>query len=145
SRRKMLPAMFFMRALFLAFPIVLVGMAGYRIPEDLNDTLARVHNASLRVRLTHNPLWTISGVTAGDGIEMRRVRELAEELDAQIEWRYGPEHELMTALEHFELDLVMGGFTKPNPWEKQVALSRPYFESTLVIAVATGRGASAGL
>lgn len=144
ARGTKLPTTFFAPVFLLVFSIVILGVSGCRVPVDPNDTLDQVQGGTLRVGLTHNPPWTSSGGKSGDGIEMRLVRELAEELDAQIEWRYGPEHELMTALEHFELDLVMGGFTKPNPWEKHVALSRPYFESSLVIAVANTSRAAGG-
>ena len=45
----------------------------------------------------------------------------------------------MEALEHFELDLVIGGITEQTPWEKRIGISRPYIETHLVIAVPPGQ------
>jgi ABC-type amino acid transport substrate-binding protein len=98
------------------------------LPRDAEGTAARVAGGRLRVGLVEHQPWVVrtSGEPAGAEVEL--VRELAHELRAAPEWRWGGEEQHMQALEHFELDLVIGGLTTKTPWAAHVGLTRPYYE-----------------
>lgn len=112
--------------------VAIVGLviSGCTLPWDPAGTLDRVQGNVVRVGISHNPPWTdIRTEDEPTGKEVETVRHLAEELDARIEWHRGGEMELMTQLEHFELDLVIGGLTEDIPWKKRVGLTRPHTTS----------------
>jgi polar amino acid transport system substrate-binding protein len=94
----------------------------------------------LRAGLVENRPWVIrndSGPTP-TGIEVELVRRLAEQLDAEIEWRWGETGEHMEALKRFQLDLVAGGFTKASAWSTRVAFTKPYYTETIGVGVPEG-------
>jgi polar amino acid transport system substrate-binding protein len=108
-----------------------LASCGLSVPTDPNGTLDRVTGATLRVGVSPNPPWT--DVTQGSeptGTEVVLVREFAATLPAEVSWTVGGEEALITALEHGELDLVIGGLTADTPWEKHVAITKPYAEGT---------------
>jgi polar amino acid transport system substrate-binding protein len=127
-----------------SFPLLLIlVIAACNLPRDAGGTLERVRNGTLRAGYMVHPPWVIDASGAPAGVEARLVQELARSLGASIAWVRGPEDELLTALEHRELDIVIGGLTRESPWKKQVGLTRPYYiDSTIVSGLrdATVRG-----
>lgn len=107
-----------------------IAMGGCTMPWDPAGTLERVRGSVIHVGISHNPPWT-DICTAGEpaGKEAEAVRRLAVVLDARVEWHHGGEAELMTQLEQFELDLVIGGLTDDTPWKNRVGLTRPHTKS----------------
>lgn len=75
----------------------------------------------MRVGVVVDTPWTTDSAGAVGGIESALVRSLAEELSARIDWVRGGETQLLTALQHREMDLVIGGLTATSPWQQQVA------------------------
>ena len=112
--------------------------AGCDLPRDPESTLPRIRNGTLRVGVTAHEPW--ARYTGGDpqGVEVEIVKELAEELGAEIEWVFGNESELMQAAEAFELDLVIGGITDDSPWQDRVGMTRPFLEVKTLVAVPGG-------
>lgn len=109
------------------------------IPQDPEDTLARIQGGVVRVGVVNNPPW--ASLTSSDeaaGVEPQLVRALAAELDARVEWVPGAESELLAALEHHSLDLVIGGLPASSPWKPKLGFSRPYYTDTLIVAGARG-------
>jgi hypothetical protein len=80
----------------------------------------------MRVGITERAPWTSLANGEPAGIEPRLIRHFAAELDTEIRWVRGSESELLEALEHFELDLVIGGLTRSSPWAERVAFTRPF-------------------
>jgi polar amino acid transport system substrate-binding protein len=109
------------------------------IPRDPEGTLDRVSDGTMRVGLTEAPPWVELG-EAPEGIEVRLVEMLAEELEAEIEWVEGSEEELFTALEVHELDLVIGGITATTPWSSVAAPTHPYLTTAALVAVPEDSG-----
>lgn len=108
---------------------VLAG-CGTMIPADPGGTLDRVRDGVLRVGVSPNPPWTdILNRADPTGLEADLARGFATGLNARIEWTAGGEQQLVDALEHGELDLLVGGLTKDSPWTEKVALTRPYAEA----------------
>jgi polar amino acid transport system substrate-binding protein len=89
----------------------------------------------LRVGLVENPPWVVRAGGEPSGAEVELVRQFASELGAQPEWHWGGEQEQMEAIEHYQLDLLVGGLTNKIAWSKYVGLTSPYFESRVVVGV----------
>ncbi len=90
----------------------------------------------MRVGITANPPWTAA--EGPSGVEVELAEELARSLDARIEWVDGGHAELLTALEHREVDLAIGGFTADDPWSKEVTFTQPYFTVRTMVGIAPG-------
>jgi polar amino acid transport system substrate-binding protein len=90
------------------------------------------------VGVIENEPWVKLSERAPAGVEPELVRSFAEELDAEIEWVQGPESELMEAMRGFQLDLVIGGLTRSSPYAREVALTRPYVDTQIELAVPRG-------
>lgn len=96
------------------------------LPKDPEKTLDRVRGGSLRAGAIHAPPWVTTGGGEPSGIEAGIVRELARELDARVEWRYGAPDQMLKLLEVHELDLLIGGFEDASPALRKVGTTRPY-------------------
>jgi polar amino acid transport system substrate-binding protein len=106
------------------------------MPKDPEGTLERVKDGVMRVGITASAPWT---ATEGpEGVEVELVEQLAEELDATITWVDGGHAELFSALEHRELDLVIGGFAADDPWASKVTFTQPYFTARTMVGIAPG-------
>lgn len=108
------------------------------VPRDVRGTLASAREDTLRVGVIENPPWTrYDGQVTGAEVEL--VRRFARELGTEVTWIRGGDIELMSALEHFELHLVIGGVTSKTPWRKKVGLSRPFFTNRFVVGSSDGK------
>jgi polar amino acid transport system substrate-binding protein len=117
-------------AAVLAFTLAACG-----IPRDPEGTLERVDGGVMRVGVTEASPWVELGAEKPDGIEVRLVEHLAEELDAEIEWVEGSEEELFGALAGRDLDLIVGGLTSETPWSAEAAVTHPYLTTAALVAV----------
>ncbi|MDQ4076642.1 MAG: transporter substrate-binding domain-containing protein [Chloroflexota bacterium] len=124
-----------LRLLFLLLIAVLCVACGF--PRDPNNTLEQVRGGTLRVGAVENEPWVMREDDQAVGIEAELVKELAQQLEAQIEWTWGTEQEMLEKLQHFELDLVVGGLVESTPWRNHIALTNPYYQER-VIAVPPG-------
>jgi polar amino acid transport system substrate-binding protein len=125
------------RAIALAAALGTVASgAGCEIPQDPDGTLDRVTGGSVRVGVTEADPWVLldEGEPSG-GVEVELVRRVARDLDAEIEWVDGSEEELVNAAKEGSLDLVIGGLTNKSRWKKDVAFTRPYVDTQVVIGV----------
>lgn len=115
------------------------------LPKDPEKTLERVRGGSLRAGAIHAPPWVVVGPGEPSGSEADIVRQLARELDAEVEWRYGAPDQMLKLLEVHELDLVLGGFEDKSPALRKVGTTRPYATilgtSKHVLAVPPGENA----
>jgi polar amino acid transport system substrate-binding protein len=121
-----------MKTLAVALALTLAACG---IPRDPEGTLERVDGGVMRVGVTEAPPWVGLGAEEPDGIEIRLVESLAEELDAEIKWVEGSEQELFGALTERDLDLVVGGLTAETPWSAEAAVTHPYLTTATLVAV----------
>jgi len=105
------------------------------LPRDADGTIDRVRNGTMRVGVVSNPPWVTIDEGEVGGIEGTLVRELARELNARPVWVVATEEELLASLEKRELDLVIGGLTADVPWKSKVALTKPFYTDTVVVAL----------
>jgi polar amino acid transport system substrate-binding protein len=110
--------------------IAAIPAAACGIPHDPNDSLGRIRETGIvRAGYTvHEPWVTSDAAGAPGGPEADVITRFAGALGARVEWRRGSESELFEALEHFELDVVIGGLTADNPAGPALGLTRPYVE-----------------
>jgi polar amino acid transport system substrate-binding protein len=113
-------------------------LAACEYPRDVEDTLQRVEGGTMVVGVVDNPPWVITGGAEPRGVEPELVRQFAAQLEAEIEWVEGNESELVTALEGFQIDLLIGGLTRGSPFGKEVALTRPYVDTEIEFGVPPG-------
>ncbi len=118
-----------LRLVGVTFAILALSGCGTSFPADPDGTLDRVSGGTLRVGVSPNQDWTVSGA-GGDptGIEVDLVERFADTIDADIAWVEGGEERLMTDLEEGELDLVIGGLTDQTPWSEKAAITKPFTE-----------------
>jgi polar amino acid transport system substrate-binding protein len=116
----------------------LLLVAGCQYPRDVEGTLDRVEGGTMRVGVVEDPPWVALGKREPRGVEPELVRRFAAELDAEIEWVEGSESELVEAMRGFQLDVLIGGLTRSSPWQKHVALTRPYVDTTIEFATPAG-------
>jgi polar amino acid transport system substrate-binding protein len=121
--------------LLLVFIVGAFIVSCSNVPRDPNETLRRVQGNRLRVGLVEHPPWVVRTNGEPAGAEVELVRQFAGELGAVPEWHWGGEQQHMEALEHYELDLVVGGITNETPWSKYVGLTSPYFEERIEVGV----------
>ena len=97
-----------------------------QVPTDPEGTLERVTGGVLRVGASpHGELVRIDDGTVS-GREAELVLGFARSIGAEVQWTVGGEESLVGALEHHELDLVVGGLTEATPWAERVGATRGY-------------------
>lgn len=118
--------------------LLLLVAAACGLPRDPEGTLDRVRGGVMRVGVIEHEPWVLLRDGDPTGAEVALVEGFAGAHDAEVRWVEGPEERLFPALEHRELDLVVGGLTRGNPWTGRLEPSRPYFESRLLVGVPPG-------
>ena len=122
----------------LVLPLLLVVAACASPPLDPEGTLERVTGGTIRAGITTQAPWSFFENGEPAGVEVELLEDLAQELDAQVEWVQGSEEDLIGAMDLGQLDVVIGGFTAESPWIEHAAMTHPYFTSRLVVAVPEG-------
>ena len=104
--------------------ILCLTAACSNLPRDPKETLRTVQTRPMRVGLVEHAPWVIRTTGEPAGVEVDLVRQFAAALGTTPEWNWGGEQEQLEALEEYQLDLVIGGFTDRTPWRKYVGLTR---------------------
>lgn len=118
------------------FALLLLCTHGCGIPRDPNATLERVRREGVvRVGVIDNAPWAKRAGAEPTGVEAELVRRFAGEIGARPQWVWGSEHELVEALMHGEIDLMIGGLIDSSPWSREVAFTNPYFTNEIVVGV----------
>ncbi|MEX2272836.1 MAG: hypothetical protein WD690_15295 [Vicinamibacterales bacterium] len=120
----------------LAVAVFVLAACG--VPRDPENSLERIRQTGvIRAGISAREPFT----TAAGGPEAEVITAFAQSLGARVEWHHASESTLFEALEKFELDVAVGGFTDDNPWGPKLGLTRPYLEignKKHVMAVAPG-------
>lgn len=122
-----------LRLILITF--LLFTFACTNLPRDPKETLRQLQSRPLRVGLVEHPPWVVRTGSEPAGAEVDLIRNFASELGTTADWHWGGEQEQLEALEHYQLDVVIGGLTDQTPWSKYVGLTSPYFEETYRIAI----------
>lgn len=118
----------------IALTVVIQVTAACGMPRDPEGSFDRIRrDGVLRAGITEREPWTSA--------EAAVVTAFAQAIGARVEWHRASESALFEALETFELDIAVGGFTADNPSAPKLGMTRPYVEADgnkHVIAVAPG-------
>jgi polar amino acid transport system substrate-binding protein len=116
-----------------------VAVPACQYPRDPDGTLNRVEGGVMRVGVTEADPWVLlEGDRPVGGAEVELARRFARDVGARIEWVQGSEEELVDAAKEGQVDLILGGLTNKSRWKKDVAFTRPYVETRLVVGVPAG-------
>lgn len=118
-----------------------------RFPADPRGSLdAALERGTLRVgAIEHEPWVRLDGhgpQREVGGAEAELVRGFASRLGVEVEWTTGGA--VLERLERGELDLVVGGLDRGDPWKRRVGFTLVYDRSgerRLVMAVPRGENA----
>lgn len=116
--------------------VVLLGVAllqGWRYPQDIEGTLEEIENGVMRVGVTESAPWVIRTADGPAGIEVEIITELARELNAEVQWHWGNETNLLDALSRRQLHLVIGGLTQNKRLPVVSAPTNPYYKSRITV------------
>lgn len=105
-----------------------------RFPTDPHNSLAAtVERGTLRVGVIANPPWVeMSNPAAPAGLESDLVADYAEQLGVDVEWHTNGVEQQIEALTHYQLDLLIGGFSAAHPWQAEVGQTFTYFNERSV-------------
>src|SRR3954447_5247418 len=103
-------------------------------PKDAEKTLGKVSNGTIRVGFTNAAPWVYPSATGAQGIEANIIINFAQTLHAKVEWIEGTEEQLYNALKRGEINILIGGITDKTPWKEEIGLTKPYIETSIVIA-----------
>ncbi|HDZ57721.1 MAG TPA: transporter substrate-binding domain-containing protein [Pseudomonas xinjiangensis] len=110
-------------------------------PKDPEQSLDNVMDRGvLRIGATASEPW-VSQHANGEpgGLEGRLILDFAEELGVSAEVHWAGEEDLFNLLKNRELDVIIGGLTKSNPWAAHAGFTAPYFIDRQLVGVPTGR------
>ena len=136
-----------MRGFVRALSVVCVlSGAACGLPHDPNGTLERVAaQRLLHVGFAEAPPWIADSTSEPHGVEADLVREFAATLNARVTWTEGNLQDLQETLEHYELDLLVGGLDKRASSSTHVGFTRPYLKERLTLGHLSGLPAPSSL
>lgn len=115
-----------------------------RDPEHTSERVAR--SQALRAGVTEHPPWvTRAPDSAAAGAEAELVERFAASMGVRVEWYWGQQEALLSALERFELDLVVGGLKRDTRFSKHVGMSDPWHVERWGIGIPSAMQAPATL
>ena len=97
-------------------------------PKDTHGTLKRIVNDTIYAGYSDNKYVHTDTLM---------INNFAKECRAEVKWTRGDQYFLARLIEHKQLDLAIGGFTKRSPFEKYVAYSRPYVARKVALSART--------
>ena len=111
-----------------ALLVLVLLVAGCDLPKDPDGSLQRIRGGVLRAGFTEAEPWIWEredGEPGGPEAEL--IRQFAAEQGARVDWRKGSSEDLLSALEHREIDVFVGGLDEKTPWKKSIGTTAPYF------------------
>lgn len=124
----MRPTVHLAALLLSAVPVLSACGVVSSLPADVDGTLDRARDGTLVVGVSEHPPWVSIDGDTGEvtGSEAELLLSFARSLNAEIDWRPGPESVLAERISDGEVDVIAGGLTTTAPWSSHLALTRPY-------------------
>lgn len=117
-----------LRAICIILFIMLFGCGPY--PKDSYKTLQQIIDTKvLKIGVIEHKPWTFLRGGTLQGIEIKIITEFAKSLNVEPQWHIYPESIAIHKLKENQVNIVVGGLTKTTPWNKEIALTRPYLET----------------
>jgi polar amino acid transport system substrate-binding protein len=124
--------------LLLSLAITLAGCDRY--PQDPDESLEHIIvRGTLRVGALPAEPWVVKS-SSGElaGVEGELIRQFADELGVSIQTHWLGEDDLFQMLANHDLDVVMGGMTRGNPWSAHAGFTLPYYTNDQTVGVPPG-------
>ncbi|RSZ64472.1 ABC transporter substrate-binding protein [Corynebacterium hylobatis] len=124
----MKPTMRLAGLLLAAVPLLSACGIVSSMPADVDGTMDRARDGTLVVGVSEHPPWVNIDGDTGEvtGSEAELLNSFARSINAEIEWRPGPESVLAERIRDGEVDVIAGGLTTAVPLSSHMALTRPY-------------------
>ncbi|RUR57299.1 transporter substrate-binding domain-containing protein [Vreelandella populi] len=126
----------FQPSILIVFAVL--ALAGCRYPVNIERPMTDMQGSELNIGLSENPPWVINTDQGPAGLEVEIIRALAENMDATINWHWDSEGNLLAALSHYQLDLVIGGLTQDSNVSALATPTRAYYQSQYRVGVPEG-------
>ncbi len=114
-------------------------------PHDPEHTLDDIRQRGiLKAGVSYNPPFVVSSLHDTTGIDIDLLKEIAHDLQVQLQLTYGSEPEIVHHLEEKELDIIAAGFLNKTPYKKKMGMTTWYFrqhDSSHVFGVTKGENA----
>lgn len=110
----------------LMFSLILLTSCKH-YPADPENSFTEAKQQGLKVGIIHNPPFSVyKGPGDFDGTELEMIRKFARQEHMPLLLEFGSESDLIQKLEHYDLHVVIGGFTGKTIWKKKAGLTAPY-------------------
>ena len=119
---------------FLLFTILI----SCNIPKDPEGSWEEIQKNGLHVGVVVNPPYTLQQNSDYAGKEIELLQKFAKEKKLQLIYETGNETDLTGKLENYEINVLIGGFTKKSVWTKKVGLTTTYDKEDHVILIPKG-------
>lgn len=111
-------------------PQILIGMfllfISCTFPKDPHETFLTSKEEGLRIGVVHNPPYTIITDSTFSGKEITLLSQFCKKEQLSYHFATGTETALIRQLKAYQLDVVVGGFTKTSLWKEEVGMTKPY-------------------
>lgn len=105
-------------------------------PKDPDDTFKKIiRNGQLRVAVIQSPPWVNYQGSIVSGIEVEIISQFAASIKVYPVWKPLSEQMAVIALKKHQVDLIIGGLTDQDPWQKYFTMTRPYFTAEYYIGL----------
>ncbi len=107
-------------------------------PKDPHESWKNVKSEGLKVGVVDNPPFASAKNDSYGGSEVKMIREFAQQNNLEVKFETGNETDLVDKLEHYKLDVIIGGFTKKTLWKKKVGPTITYDKQKHVFLIPKG-------
>tara|TARA_R100001369_G_scaffold20091_1_gene36768 strand:- start:270044 stop:270493 length:450 start_codon:yes stop_codon:yes gene_type:complete len=122
----------------LLFFLTFSAVTSCNIPKDPEDSWEDIQKNGLQIGVIVNPPYTIQQNSFFSGTEIELIQNFSSENKLQSRYISGNETDLTDKLENYEIDILLGGFTKKSIWSKKVGLTTPYDNEDHVFLIPKG-------
>lgn len=105
---------------------VLIIFTSCNLPKDPKSTWENAKKDGLKVGVVDNPPFTSTASDSFSGNEVEIINNFAASKNLKVSYLKGSESELIEKLEKYEIDIIIGGFTKKTVWSKKAGATKPY-------------------
>jgi polar amino acid transport system substrate-binding protein len=123
--------------LLVMLGLVLLLAGCDRYPRDPGESLDHINQRGvLRVGASPAEPWVVrsAGGELG-GAEGRLIEQFADTLGVQVDTYWSGEEDLFQMLGNRDIDVVVAGMSRHNPWSARAGFTLPYYTNHLIVGL----------
>lgn len=123
--------------LLVTLSLVLLLAGCDRYPRDPGESLDQINQRGvLRVGASPAEPWVVRspGGELG-GAEGQLIKQFADTLGVQVDTYWSGEEDLFQMLGNRDIDVVVAGMSRHNPWSPRAGFTLPYYTNHLIVGV----------